>query len=566
MRQALHTVVASALVVGCGAACLPAAVEAQPLRTTVSQVPVAQTVAVMPGRLDGLVTDDHGVPLAGAAISAQGSALQFAVTDELGRFGFHGLRPGPYFIRATVPGYAASKRELIDIPPAAAAWRAFRLSPLVTSTTPASERPVAAAGFGAPGDAEPAAVTPDEHSHSTMAWRVRHLRQSVFRDQGQTVVGDVDDADDLDQWLTDGALVRASVAGGTFAPTWPGALPFTGRVQFLTSSAVDSAQQLFEPAALASGVAYVALGSTAGSGASWDVQGAFSQGALSSWVLAGRYEMVVADQHTLDVGGSFARQTYDGRSAASLAALSEGNRNAGGFHVYDQWTLAQRLSLTMGTRFARYGYVEGAIMFSPSVAVRWSPFAHSWVRASVSQEMTAPGAEEFVPTTVAGLWLPPQRTFAPVVTESGFRPERTRHYEVGVERDLASFVVSARAFKQSVNDQIVTLFGVELPDEVAHRPRPLLHGRRRRCRRLRLGGWHQSAHGLARAWIGVVLGDPRRLVGVADGRLGAPVGAIGAASRLRAHPRPDDQPRDRYSQDRDARVRDLSPEHGLHVV
>ncbi len=245
-----------------------------------------------------------------------------------------------------------------------------------------------------------------------------------------------------------------------------GVLPFTGRVQFLTSSSFDSAQQLFDAAALPSGVAYVAIGSGAGVGPSWDVQGAFSQGALSSWVLAGTYEMVVADRHTLAVGGSFARQTYDGRSAASLAALAEGNRNAGGFHVYDQWALAQRLSVTVGTRFARYGYVEGAMMFSPSVSVRWSPFGETWVRGSVSQEMTAPGAEEFVPTTVAGLWLPPQRTFSPVVTESGFRPERTRHYEVGLEREIASFVVSARTFRQSVNDQIVTLFGVELPDEV----------------------------------------------------------------------------------------------------
>ena len=83
MRQALHRIVASAVVVGCGAVCAPQTTEAQPVRRGLS-APVTQTVAMLPGRLDGLVTDDHGVPLAGAAISAQGAGLQFAVTDERG--------------------------------------------------------------------------------------------------------------------------------------------------------------------------------------------------------------------------------------------------------------------------------------------------------------------------------------------------------------------------------------------------------------------------------------------------------------------------------------------------
>jgi hypothetical protein len=462
MRQALHRIVASAVVVGCGAVCAPQTTEAQPVRRGLS-APVTQTVAMLPGRLDGLVTDDHGVPLAGAAISAQGAGLQFAVTDERGRFAFQGLRPGPYFVRATVPGYTSSKRELIDIPAAAAAWRAFRLSPLLSSKTPAAERPVAAAGFGAPG--EPTAVDAggDDHSHSPMAWRVRHLRRPVLRDQGQGADG-VGGDDHLDQWLTDGAIARANVIGGSFTPSWLGGLPLSGRLQFLTTSAFDSAQQLFDATALPSGVAYVAIGSTAGKSASWDVQAAISQGDLSSWVVTGRYEMIVADRHSLDVGGAYAMQSYDGRNTASLAALAEGNRNVGSFHVYDRWALAQNLSLTLGTRYARYGYVEGAMMFSPSASVRWSPLGKTWIRGSISQEMTAPGAEEFVPTTVAGLWLPPQRTFAPVGSETGFRPERTRHYEIGIERELGSFLVSGRAFKQTVDDQIVTLFDLELPD------------------------------------------------------------------------------------------------------
>lgn len=463
MRHALHAVVASAVVVGCGAVCVAVPVEAQPLRSGLS-APVAKTVAVLPGRLDGLVTDDHGVPLAGAAISAQGSGLQFAVTDERGRFVFQGLRPGPYFVRATVPGYASSKRELIDIAPAGTSWRAFRLSPLVTARTPASERPVAAAGLALPGDEDAATTTTDDHSHSPMAWRVRHLRRPVLRDEGQTGLDGSGIDDDPSRWLAPPAAAHADVIGGSYLPNWLGGLPLSGRFQFLTTSAFDSAQQLFDATALPNGVAYIAIGSTAGKHASWDVQAAISQGELSSWVVTGRYEMVVADRHNLDLGGAYAMQSYDGRNTASLAALAEGNRNVGSFHVYDRWSIASNLSLTLGTRYAKYGYVDGAQMFSPSATVRWAPFGKTWIRGTISQEMTAPGAEEFVPTTVAGLWLPPQRTFAPVSTDIGFRPERTRHYEIGIERELASFVVSARAFKQTVDDQIVTLFGVEFPD------------------------------------------------------------------------------------------------------
>src|SRR5262249_336039 len=40
--------------------------------------------------------------------------------------------------------------------------------------------------------------------------------------------------------------------------------------------------------------------------------------------------------------------------------------------------------------------------------------------------------------------------------------ERTNHAEVEIERDLASATVSVRAFKQRVEDQLVTLFGLDM--------------------------------------------------------------------------------------------------------
>jgi hypothetical protein len=70
----------------------------------------------------------------------------------------------------------------------------------------------------------------------------------------------------------------------------------------------------------------------------------------------------------------------------------------------------------------------------------------------------APGAEEFIPPA-AGLWLPPERTFS-AVGRTGFLPERLDHFEVGAEREWTGHIIlGMRAFRQSIEDQIVTLFG-----------------------------------------------------------------------------------------------------------
>jgi hypothetical protein len=84
--------------------------------------------------------------------------------------------------------------------------------------------------------------------------------------------------------------------------------------------------------------------------------------------------------------------------------------------------------------------------------------------AGVSRRTIAPGAEEFLPPTGGGLWLPPERTFSSVSVRRGFVPERVDHVEVGAEREWSGdFVVAVRAFHERVDDQLVTLFDLSLP-------------------------------------------------------------------------------------------------------
>src|SRR5262249_32615206 len=105
-------------------------------------------------------------------------------------------------------------------------------------------------------------------------------------------------------------------------------------------------------------------------------------------------------------------------------------------------------------------------LFSPKASVTVKPLAAGSlrVRSTISRREIAPGAEEFLlPST--GMWAPPGRTFSPASPRAGFRPEQINHYEVAAEQPLAEdVVIGGGVFRQQVNDQIVTWFGVSRPE------------------------------------------------------------------------------------------------------
>lgn len=437
----------------------PAPASAQVAPLTPAGVAPMQVASALPGRLDGLVTDHRGAPLPGAAITAQGASLLFAVSDDRGRFSFYGLAPGPYLVRAVLPGYVTSKRELVQVLPAHAAWQAIRLSRSGAADMELAERPVLGASVaGAPGE--------EAHDHEAVAWRLRHLKRSVLRDEGQTAIDLADAPETLDAWIAGRELDRLASAGAaTYAAVqtgWLPGLPVNGQVQLLTSSNFDTPQELFSSATLPAGIAYFAIGSAVGRSGHWSAQAAIAQGDLSSWTFAGAYATDIASRHSLDVTVAYGLQRYEGPDPMALDAVTGGNRNAGAMTVTDRWAFSDWGSLTAGTRLARYGYIDGRSMWSPSASFRWTPADRTALRFSASQVMSAPGAEEFVPAPVGGLWLPSQRTFTSAVPGAPFRPSRTRQLEVTVDREVGAFLLSARGFSQQVTEQIVTMFGVHV--------------------------------------------------------------------------------------------------------
>jgi hypothetical protein len=118
--------------------------------------------------------------------------------------------------------------------------------------------------------------------------------------------------------------------------------------------------------------------------------------------------------------------------------------------------------LDVGGRYERYDYLRDPGLFSPAVTASLSPASRTWVRVTAAREMSAPGAEEFVPQAYGSLSLPPQRTFSALVAGLPLEGQETRHLAVALEQDIAAFRVSLTHFRQAVDGQLATVFDPSL--------------------------------------------------------------------------------------------------------
>lgn len=437
----------------------------------------ATSAPAVDGRIEGSVLDEHGRPLAGVSISAEGAELHFATSDERGRFVLRALAPGTYTVAARRAGFVAPPRQTVVVRAAGPASYRAQLVRVANAKRDGDRRETpqlvtASLGGGlddqagvADVGAEPSASDPatetaptalDEPTdHRGFAWRLRHQKRSVLREESERIVER--DYEMERPGLDPSMLLGAFQSSARLAAAVFSALPLSGQVRFLTTSAFDTPSQLFSSDVNgAEGVAHVALASRSGE---WTAQAAVMQGDVASWLAAGNYSLEPNDQHSMDVSVSYAAQRYNGVNPAILNTFADNGRNVGTIAVADHWAISQRVSVSSTMRYGRYDYLDAANLFSPGVSVGVSPFHATWVRATVSQQMTAPGAEEFQVTRAVDFWGPPQRTFSPAQGWDALRPERTRHVEIGLERELGSFVVGVKRVEQSVDDQILTVFG-----------------------------------------------------------------------------------------------------------
>lgn len=451
-----HIAPCTVAAVMCAAAALPAF--AQGART--HPAALAAISAVPYANVHGIILDDRGRPLAGAVVSALGATTSFAVSGEDGRFAFRNLPFGPYVMRAQRQGYLPPRARIVQVNRASLTVSSIALTRQAEGE---DEVPVLAAGVGA---AEVAARGVDDeeagtHDHGEVAWRLRHLKRSVLK---SAATGLLDFAGEslLGESLT--GLSRAVGTPARIASSLFADVPWSGHFDLLTSTAFDRPQDLFSGQGwLPRGVAFLSLEAPT-PGGQWDVRGAVTQGDLSSWIVAGSYRRAPA-AHRYEAGLSYGVQQYLHALADPRTAVPDASRTVGALYGYDEWTMTRAVAVGYGAKYARYDYLSERGLFSPRASLTVTPTSDETfkLRAAVSRRAVAPGAEEFMPPST-GPWLPPERTFSALSPRRGFTPERVDHVELAAERAWAGeVIVGVRAFRQHVDDQLVTLFGLSAP-------------------------------------------------------------------------------------------------------
>lgn len=444
------------LVVAALVACLTQAVsraEAQAPKLE-PVTPITQIASVTTGSIDGTVLDERDAPLDGVVVSALGGGTGFALTDTAGHFTLRSLPPGPYLVRAHLQGYLPARHVMVNVRPSTSTTSSFRLRREGTATDPR----VAAAGMGATGMESTPASTRGRDEGET-AWRLRHLRRPVLKDGRDDFLPDDDDAFGAESLFGRAVESSARLASALFSE-----MPLQGQVNLLTTGSFDNPGQLLQLNRTSS-VAFFSVGAPVGEHGDWRVRAALNQDDLSSWILSGNYAMRAPAAHRYTLGMSYGSQRYEGDNAVALAAGPDAARSVGSLSGSDDWTISRHLMVTFGAAYAHHDYLGGPGLLSPRASVTISPDKRTRIRTTVSRQLSAPGADEFIAPSRAE-FIPPQRTFSPL-SDDGFRTQRVEHYEVAVERTFETVTLGARVFHQSVMNQQVTVFGLRSPDSSA---------------------------------------------------------------------------------------------------
>lgn len=413
------------------------------------------------GMVSGVVRDDQGQSVSGVAVTAIGTMAAQVRTDATGAFNLP-LVPGEYMLRATRDGYVSPYKEMVRV----GASQRLQRNIIITKQPDVPQRKVLLAGMTPSLTGERTAATATSAGNDSIEkWYLRHLPRTILRDESGKKGSNHADIKYLPSFLDWVVAESAQAATSFFADTH-----FSGQINVLTTSAMSSSHGWL-PDQLPRGVAYLAVGAPVGVHGDWRLRGALSTGGLASWVALGEYEARPVQSHAFRVAMSYGAQRIADDLGFALLKSSDRSRTVASVDGRDQWRVRPGLELDYGLRLDRYDYVAGKGFVSPRIGGRMSIGSRAFVTGLVSSAVIAPGANEFLPPPASGPWLPPERTFAPLVG-SRFRPERIRRYEAGIEREFGmigqSQTVGVRWFRETTRNQMATMFGLENSGGVGH--------------------------------------------------------------------------------------------------
>ena len=246
-----------------------------------------------------------------------------ATTDAHGRYAIHPLATGDYVLRVHLAGFVSSRRDGVRVGPATSEVAKI-LMHRIDDPAALPARPILTAGVALPAGESP---TGDGDNHSETAWRLRHIKRSVLKDDGDVVsISDAArEAGDAVAAGNSSLFGRAFDNAANMAATFFTATPFSGEVNFLTTSALGDGPMLFSDM-MPRGVAYMSIGAPAASGR-WDVRASMSQSDVSAWVLAGSFASRLAETHNYGFGVSYSTQQYQNVAGRGVA-FARRRRNA----------------------------------------------------------------------------------------------------------------------------------------------------------------------------------------------------------------------------------------------
>jgi hypothetical protein len=380
------------------------------------------------GGLVGWVEDTRGTPVAGVVISLFGKGVDAAglvtMSDSGGRFFLPSLPAGSYTLRALAAGHLPAPARQVTVLP-------DRDSTFTVSLTPLGVSPSAADPGEAADDASMDAA-------AELRWLLRHKRRSVLEDQGQIVA-------------VDGALAAEAVAAPAHLASWLTGVD--GSVEVMANPAgvgVGSAPPGFE--APAESFSVLRLNGRMGAG-SWSLGGLVADSQSTAWRMAAEFIIAPGGGHQIEAGSGYGTRLFQPLVSGDSDGRRD-NRAVGAIFVQDRWQATENVAYTAGARFSYIGFLGDRNHVDPFAGFEVKTDDRSRVRGTVATRTIVPGGDLL---TLSVMGSAPAMAFA--VIDDGLRAERATHYEVAVDQAVGRSTVTARAFYEDVDDQLVNAFG-----------------------------------------------------------------------------------------------------------
>ncbi len=386
------------------------------------------------GSVQGWVEDSQGLPVSGALVSIFGQGLRdgglVAFTDATGHVMLPSLPAGSYVLRAIARGRQRAAARQITVLPDQRTFFSLSLGAGSATAVSVDEASLAQATATAAAPSDP----PLDEAAREWRWLVRHKRRSTL----------------------ESADARADLAGSSDVLPVPtlelGAL--AGSIEFLAHASPDGLAGQAPLEADLAGLGVVRLEGRLADSGSWSVGGVMAESQTRGWRLAGEFVLEPLPGHRLEAGSGYGRLALRPTSGAPELEPDQWRGQFGALFVQDTVTVGERGQLGLGARWNYYGYLSEAHHLDPSASFEWRTGQKTHLRAGVATRTLAPGGDLLTLSTLAAA---PALAYA--LFDPSLQPERVTRYEVALATRAGGAQVTATAFREGVQDQLLNIFG-----------------------------------------------------------------------------------------------------------